>query len=224
MDLTGIGLYTLKEAERLTGADSREVSRWLFGYRFKGGASAPLWHTQLTNMEEDGQKVIGFRDLLELRIVKAFTQHHVPLRVIRAAIESACGIFSTEYPFTANRFLTDGKSIFYEALQAHGEMELTDLVRRQVVFEHIIRPKLYAGIEFTPGGQATRWFPVKKSEIIVLDPQISFGKPILTQYGIRTDVLAACFAVERDKKKVAALYDIPLREVNAALRYEALSA
>lgn len=223
MDLTGIGLYTLKEAERFTGADSREVSRWLFGYRFKSGDSAPLWHTQLADMEKDGQKVIGFRDLMELRIVKAFTQHNVPLRVIRAAIESARGIFSTEYPFTANRFLTDGKSIFYEALKAHGEMELTDLVRRQVVFEHIIRPELYAGIEFTPSGQATRWFPLKKSEIIVLDPQISFGKPILTQYGIRTDVLAACFAVEQDKKKVAALYDIPLREVNAALRYEALS-
>jgi hypothetical protein len=32
MDLTGIGIYTLQEAERLTGADAREVSRWLFGY------------------------------------------------------------------------------------------------------------------------------------------------------------------------------------------------
>lgn len=224
MDLTGIGLYTLKEAERFTGADSREVSRWLFGYRHKNGASAPLWRTQLADMDEDGQKVIGFRDLLELRIVKAFTQHNVPLRVIRAAIESARGIFSTEYPFTANRFLTDGRSIFYEALKSHGEVELTDLVRRQVVFEHIIRPELYAGIEFTASGQATRWFPVKKSEIIVLDPQISFGKPILTEYGIRTDVLAACFEVEGDKKRVAALYDIPLRAVNAALRYEALAA
>lgn len=38
MDLTGIGLYTLQEAERLTGADAREVSRWLFGYASKDGA------------------------------------------------------------------------------------------------------------------------------------------------------------------------------------------
>jgi len=37
MELTGIGLYTLQEAERLTGAQAREVSRWLFGYTFKGG-------------------------------------------------------------------------------------------------------------------------------------------------------------------------------------------
>ncbi|WP_229458803.1 DUF433 domain-containing protein [Massilia glaciei] len=217
-------MYTLKEAERFTGADAREVNRWLFGYRFKGGASVPLWHTQLADMDEGAQKVIGFRDLLELRIVKAFTEHKVPLRVIRAAIVSAREIFSTEYPFTANRFLTDGKSIFYEAFKEHGEVALTDLVRRQLVFEHIIRPELYAGIEFTAGGQALRWYPVKKSEAIVLDPEISFGKPILTEYGIRTDVLAACFAVERDKKRVAALYNIPVGAVNAAMRFEAQAA
>jgi hypothetical protein len=40
MELNGIGLYTLQEAERLTGAQAREVSRWLFGYTFKGGVSA----------------------------------------------------------------------------------------------------------------------------------------------------------------------------------------
>lgn len=223
MDLTGIGLYTLKEAERFTGADPREVSRWLFGYQFKNGSSAPLWHTQLVGVE-DSQKFIGFRDLLELRVVKAFIKHKVSLRVIRAAIDSAKDIFSTDYPFTANRFLTDGKSIFYEALHSHGEVELTDLVKRQVVFEHIIRPELYAGIEFSANGQAKRWFPVKQSSAIVLDPEIAFGKPILAEYGIRTDVLAASFAVERDKRLVASLYDIPVSALTAALRYESRPA
>ncbi|MDL2354641.1 MAG: DUF433 domain-containing protein [Pseudomonadota bacterium] len=223
MDLTRIGLYTLKEAHRLTGAKPREVSRWLFGYQFKDGASDPLWRTQLADVEA-GQKFIGFRDLLELRIVKAFIEHKVSLRVIRAAIDSAKDIFSTEYPFTANRFLTDGKSIFYEALHSHGEVELTDLVKRQVVFEHIIRPELYAGIEFTASGQAKRWFPLKRSNVIVLDPEIAFGKPILAEYGIRTDTLAASFAVEQDKKLVASLFDIPLAALNTALRYEALAA
>jgi uncharacterized protein (DUF433 family) len=223
MDLTGIGLYTLQEAARFTGADSREVSRWLFGYNFAGGSSPPLWQTQLSLLGEH-DKVIGFRDLLELRIVKAFTRHNVPLRVIRAAIENAQQIFSTKYPFTANRFLTDGKTIFYEALQEHGEVELTDLVKRQIVFEHIIRPELYAGIEFTANGEAKRWFPVKRSQKIVLDPEISFGKPILTEFGIRTDIIAASYAVEKDKKMVASLYDIPMSAVDTAIRYERLAA
>jgi uncharacterized protein (DUF433 family) len=220
MELTGIGLYTLQEAERLTGADAREVSRWLFGYSFKDGASAPLWTTQLAALDE---KIIGFRDLLELRIVKAFRNHNVPLRAIRAAIENAKAIFGTEYPFTANRFLTDGKTIFYEAL-SEGEIELTDLVRRQLVFEHIIRPELYAGIEFAADGRAKRWFPLKRSNVVVLDPEISFGKPVLAEYGVRTDLIVETYKVERSKKMAASLYGIPVSAVDAAIRYERLVA
>ena len=51
MELAGIGLYTLKEAERFTGAHPREVSRWLFGYTYKGGSSGPLWQTQLLGLD-----------------------------------------------------------------------------------------------------------------------------------------------------------------------------
>ncbi|ALF89508.1 MULTISPECIES: DUF433 domain-containing protein [Ralstonia solanacearum species complex] len=221
MDLTGIGLYTLGEAERLTGAPSREVSRWLFGYSFKDGKSPPLWKTQLSELDE---KVIGFRDLMELRIVKAFRMHDISLRVIRTAIENAREIFAIDYPFSANRFLTDGKSIFYEALKEHGEVELTDVVRRQIVFEHIVRPELYMGIEFTADGRAKRWHPLKSSNIIVLDPDIAFGKPILADYGVRTDTVADAYRTEKSKKRVASLYGIPVSAVEAAIRYERLAA
>lgn len=220
MDLTGIGLYTLKEVERLTGAEAREVSRWLFGYTFKDGSSPPLWVTQLAALDE---KVIGFRDLLELRVVKAFRNHNVSLRVIRTAIENAKAIFG-DYPFTANRFLTDGRTVFYEALKEHGEVELTDLVKRQLVFEHIVRPELYAGIEFTADGQAKRWFPLKQSSAVVLDPEISFGKPVLTEYGVRTDLVVETYKAEKSKKMAASLYGIPLSAVDAAIRYERLVA
>jgi uncharacterized protein (DUF433 family) len=223
MEFTGIGLYTLQEAEHLTGASSREVSRWLFGYNHANASSAPLWETQLLEME-DGEKIIGFRDLLELRTVKAFTKRAVPLRVIRAAIQNARILFDTPYPFTTHRFLTDGKDIFYEALQEDEEPQLTDLLKRQRVFEHIIRPELYAGIEFTAEGEAKRWFPVKKSKAVVLDPEIAFGKPILAEYGVRTNVIAMSYAAEKNKKMVAALYDIPLSAVDAALKFERIAA
>lgn len=223
MNLTGIGLYSLKEAERLTGASARDVSRWLFGYRFPNGASPPLWKTQLVSMD-DKEKAIGFRDLLELRIVKQFLDHHVSLPVIRAAIANARTLFHTDYPFTANRFLTDGKSIFYEAVANNGEGELTDLAKRQLVFEHIIRPELYAGIEFDDHGEARRWYPVPRNKQIVLDPAIAFGKPILAEFGIRTNVIAQSYAVEQDKKTVATLFNIPVAAVDTALRYERTAA
>ncbi|WP_433694043.1 DUF433 domain-containing protein [Herbaspirillum seropedicae] len=219
MEFTGIGLYTLQEAERLTGADPREARRWLFGYKHANGYSEPLWRTQMADLDEK-MKVIGFRDLLELRIVKAFVEKNVPLQVIRVALTNARKLFG-DYPFTANRFLTDGRSIFHEAIE--GETQLTDLAKQQLVFEQIIRPTLYAGIEFTATGKATRWYPTK-NKVVVLDPEVSFGKPILAEYGVRTDVIAQAVKVEKSKRAVAAIYEIPLSAVEAAVKFERLAA
>lgn len=219
MGLTGIGLYTLQEAERLTGASAREANRWLFGYKHANGFSEPLWRTQLIG-DDDQIKVIGFRDLLELRMVKAFAAKNVPLQVIRVAINNARSLLG-DYPFTAHRFLTDGKSIFHEAVDQ--ESQLTDLAKQQLVFEHIIRPSLYAGIEFSAAGEAKRWFPTK-NKIVVLDPEISFGKPVLAEYGVRTGVIAASFEVEKSKRAVAAIYEISMAAVDAALKFERLAA
>ncbi|CAM3878960.1 DUF433 domain-containing protein [Bordetella tumulicola] len=215
MNLIGQGLYTPNQAAAITKSSVREVSRWLFGYKNKGKALPPLWRSQYA---DTGEKVLGFRDLMELRIVKAFSDSGLPTRVIRAAIESSRVLFKTPYPFTTNRFLTDGKSIFYEAVSSDGE--LTDLVKRQLVFEHIIRPNLYAGILFDADGAALRWHPVKNSRVIVLDPEIAFGRPVLSRHGIPTDVIAQAMHVEGDNKTVAAEFDITPAEVNAAVKYE----
>lgn len=216
MELTGIGLYTLQQASRLSGAKASEVSRWLFGY--KAGEDKqypPLWQPQVKDVEE---KVIGFRDLMELRIVKAFSGHGVPIRLIRLALEHAKEIFGSEYPFTSHRFLTDGRTIFYEAL-AQGHDELTDLVRRQLVFESIIRPQLYEGVEFSARGAAVRWFP-RKGKTIMLDPGVSFGRPVLSAFGIPTEAIAQAMKVEQNIKAVAAQFEIPVDKVRAAVRFE----
>ena len=153
MALIGVGIYTPAEAAKLIGTESREVKRWLFGYAFRAhGASdrrnsPPLWTSQHA---EDGQ-LVGFRDLLELRIVKAFVKHGVSLLVIRRVLENAQQMFGHSYPFTAMRFLTDGRTIFHEASKHSGDGGLTDLKSKQVVFTEVIRHSLYAGIEFAHG-------------------------------------------------------------------------
>ncbi len=220
MNLLGIGLYTPAEAARITGTKPREVSRWLFGYKDNGGDfHSPLWTTQIPiDGKIVGQKVIGFRDLMELRIIKEFTKHGVSLRTIRAALESASQIFGTPYPFTAHRFLTDGESIFIEAVES--DPTLTDLIKRQLVFDEIIRPSLYEGIEFSSTGEAVRWYPLKRSKSVIVDPEVSFGKPVLSRFGIPTELIKKAVEVEGDTKLVALQFDIPIAEVNAALKFE----
>lgn len=218
MDLTGIGLYTIGEAARFTKAEPREIRRWLHGYTFKGRDkeehySPPLWRTQV-----DHPAGIGFRDLLELKLVKEFVSRGVHLSVIRGSLERARQWFQHDYPLTTQRFLTDGKRVFLEALEGERET-LTDMAAQQRVITEVIRPALFAGIEFSADGAARRWFPAR-GKAVVLDPQVGFGAPTLTDYGIRTDTIAAALEAEGSAARVAQLFNIPRAAVNAAASFE----
>jgi uncharacterized protein (DUF433 family) len=222
--LIGTGLYSLPEASRLVGAELRSVRRWLLGYRrlYRGESrvSAPLWKTQLAEADLP-EPTIGFRDLLELRLVNAFAKHGVDLRVIRATADAARDMFNSDYPLTMRRFLTDGKGIFAEAVDAAGEVRMIDPRKAQYVFSSIVTPSLYVGIDYD-GDTAKRWFPLGAGKrTIVLDPTIQFGTPIVSETGIPTATLYAAFRAEgEDKGAVARIFDISSRDVEAAVRYE----
>jgi uncharacterized protein (DUF433 family) len=217
MQLTGIGLYTFQEAARLTGIKSGELRRWLRGYATEKTSMPPLWETELAGADLDG---LSFHDLLEVRFVKAFRQHGVSLQTIRVAARHAREMFDSPYPFTCHRFQTDGKTIFGEAMRESGELDMMDLHQKQFVFEKIIRPFLYEGIEFGADERASRWFPTKNRKV-VLDPAIAFGKPIVTDIGIRTDILFEAWLAEgKDRQRVARQFEVPLDAVDAAIRFE----
>jgi hypothetical protein len=86
----GLGLYTLAAAARLIHGDSRSIKRWLYGYEYtsrKGEQCVqrhadPLWMPQY-DAGDFNEKIIGFQDLLELRIVREFVRRGVPLSVVR---------------------------------------------------------------------------------------------------------------------------------------------
>lgn len=217
MQLTGIGLYTFQEATRLTGIKSGELRRWLHGCETKKSIP-PLWHSELTDAELDG---LSFHDLLEVRFVKEFRKAGVSLQTIRVVARHARELFNSPYPFTCKRFQTDGKTIFAESLHKSGESELLDLRGKQIVFEKIIRPFLYEGIEFGIDERALRWFPNKRNKQVVLDPAIAFGKPIVTDIGIRTDILYEAYLAEsEDKQRVARQFEVPVQAVSAAIHFE----
>jgi uncharacterized protein (DUF433 family) len=213
MDLTGIGLYTIPEAARYSRAQPQEIRRWLHGYVRNHRRYDPLWRPQVSHPSG-----IGFQDLLELKLVQEFVGRGVRLSVVRASIEAARRLFGTDYPLTSHRFVSDGKRLFLEALENPSE-PLTDMAAQQRVINDVIRPALLAGIEFQ-NGRARRWFPTARSKVVVLDPQVGFGAPTLTEYGIRTDTIAAALDAEKSATRVAQLYNIPRAAVAAAASFE----
>ncbi len=219
-------MYPLTQAARLVGEDARTIRRWLRGYSWKyrdgRSSSGPLWRLQYADDQVLKQEqVLGFRDLLELRAVAKFVENGVPLKVIRATIEAATEILG-EYPLQTRSFRTDGRHIFLQAVdRASDDPKLLDIRRRQFVFDAVVRPSLHEGIDYGASGQAHRWFPVANRRVIVLDPHVQFGEPIIAEAGVPTDTLHAAYLAEgKDRHRVARLFCVTPVAVNAAVAFE----
>lgn len=220
----GVGVYSYADAARFIGATPREIRRWTLGYTRKTRDgdlifSTPLWSSQLANTDIEG---LGFKDLIELRFVHAFREEGVSMPVIRRTLEVARERFSAPYPFTCKRFRTDGKRIFMEVVEETGDESIVDVEKQQNVIQKVIGPSLREGVELDMQGEASRWFPLKKSQAIVFDPERKFGQPILSEYDVPTiAILDAVRAEGGNKKRVANLFDVPLSAVRKALEFEA---
>jgi uncharacterized protein (DUF433 family) len=106
-------------------------------------------------------------------------------------------------------------------MKSATEGHMMEVPKRQMVFSDIVRPSLYAGIEYE-GIRARRWYPMGDDrKVVVLDPGIQFGTPIVSKAGIPTDTLYASFLAEgKDRRAVSRIYDVSLQEVDAAVRFE----
>jgi uncharacterized protein (DUF433 family) len=66
-----------------------------------------------------------------------------------------------------------------------------------------------------------RWFPMgEKRKVVVIDPQRAFGRPIVAEGGVPTEVLASAVAAEKSVERVARWYAVSPREVKAAVEFE----
>lgn len=216
----GVGYYTAPEVARLLRIPAKNINRWLGGYEFNTGVReiemAPLWQPQLPRGEKHLE--LGFRDLIELRFVKAFLDAGVSLRTIRICIKLARSYADDDRPLSTRQFKTDGKTIFLESLADSDEGSLLYLKRRQYVIKQVIE-RTFKDLDIEDDAVA-RWRPFNGKASIVIDPKRSFGQPVVSRYGVPTVVLAEAVKAERSEDKVAYLYSVSSSAVRDAVAFE----
>lgn len=218
----GQGIYSVSDVARLTSIDSRKIMRWLRGYEYhnrtRRGASKPVFQSDYGTV--NGKVALSFLDMVEVRFVDAFRKHGVSWRAIRIASHKAAEMLDFDHPFSMRKFLTDGKTIIARIAHEENDVELIDLVTDQYAFDKIITPYLYEGLDFSKHDTATRWWPLGKKHSIVIDPQRSFGKPILDKYNIPTSTIAASYKGNKSYSEIAKWFEIDQRTVKEAVDFE----
>ena len=216
----GIGAYSLAEAGALLDVSPTTIRRWLFGYSYDHHGpnveQPPLWKPQY-GIEQD-EPLLGFRDLVEARIVRGLRKMKFGLPTIRECLRQASEIAQDDHPFSTRLFKTDGRRIFLQQMNDDGSSRLFDLKKRQLVFRQIVAPS-FVSLDFDADA-ASRWWLLPNKRTIVLDPARSFGQPIEAATGVPTARLAQAVKAEGSVERVAKLYDIRPSIVRDALSYE----
>ena len=213
--ILGNGVYSLGEAAMLTGLRTARVGEWFRG-RTAGPNAKPVFKSEYAPVR--GDVAISFLDLVELFIAGQLREHGVSLQSLRRVHSCLEADWGTKHPFCRREIRTDGKRVFICQLDERERGEVTDVLTRQRVFETVLLPFLKKIDYDNVTSLARKW---SVAPMVVIDPTIGFGKPVVEPVGISTKVLSAAYhANGREIAKVARWYDVNAKHVLAAVAFE----
>jgi len=224
-NLARLGIYSVPDAARITGASPVHIRGWLQGYAQSRGKSPapPILHQQHEPIA--GELALGFLDLLEVRFLERLGAacrsqgRTLSWRALRIAAETARATFGSEHPFAAKRLHSDGRSVFLEAQQETGDLALYDLVGNNFAIYDVLVGSFIASIEYE-GDVPRRWRPDETLPRILIDPLRAFGQPIEEKSGAPAGTLFNSWRAEGgNAAKVAAYFDTDPAGVDQSVRY-----
>jgi uncharacterized protein (DUF433 family) len=217
--MLGHGVYGYREAALLTGLKRERVREW-FRIRDVAADQPPVFRSDYPPVE--GSRAISFLDLIDFFVAGQLREHGVSLQTLRRAYASLGKELDTRHPFCRSELLSDGKVVFTRGMDDPGGEELREVLTRQKVFPQIILPFLKK-IDYDDASRlAQRWHI---SHLVVIDPRICFGKPIVEDFSVPTAILAAAYhANDRDADLVAGWYNVHADHVLAAVQFESKMA
>ncbi len=196
-------LYPIAEAARIVQAPRSTLRGWLPRYSDEG---------------------LSFLELLEAYTIQTLrSRHQLPMRAIKSAVQFLKKETGSPYPLALEGlgFETDGSELFITQLgklvsaTAQGQMAM-----RQVLKAFLKR------VEYDKDGLGTRFYPFTRDfrtdspRLIVVDPQLNFGRPCLTSRAISTSMIARRYKAGETSAELASDYACRREEIEEAIRAE----
>ena len=209
--------YTISDAARYLHIHPRTLRSWVRGegQRFKAVIALP-----------DPRRIeLSFLNLVEAHVLNAIRRdHEISLQKTRRSLEVLESTLGSKRPLASEVFFTDGVDLFVERLESlHNVSRNGQLALKEILREHLRR------IDFEQG-LAVRLFPFTRGpglgepKAVVIDPTISFGRPVISATGVPTAVIAQRFDAGDSIDDLARDYDLAPDVVEEALRCERLAA
>lgn len=210
----GEGVYHLAEAARYTQLHPARVRSW-FVPRSDGTRKHPVFHSDYAKVGTD--RAISFLDLIDVLVAGQLRELGVSMPTVRKAYNVLKTQLKTTHPFCHQDLRTDGKRVFLVTATELDDVTLREVVSTQQYFRNVL-PHLQR-LSYSEADKLAQHWDIEPG--VMIDPAISFGKPVVAATGTTTFVIANCVKANGgDVELVADLFDLSPTDVRNAVEFE----
>ena len=217
-DVRELPCYSVTESSRYLQIPLATLRSWVRGrhYPTKGGRR---FFKPIIQLPDRSRPLLSFFNLVEAHVLDAIRREYsVPLPKVRSALGYLTRQFPSAHPLIDHRFETDGLDLFVEkfgkliTVSLEGQLAMKELLR-----EHLSR------IERDSSHLPIRLYPFVQKDVdaprhVVIDPRVSFGRPVLVGTGIAVDLIAERYRAGESIAELADDYGREETEIEEAIR------
>ena len=218
--------YGISEAAHYLQLPTATLRSWVRGRRYPLAGGSTGFFRPVIVLPDPKQSLLSFINLVEAHALDAIRRTHgIELRKVRTAIQYLREYLGVKHPLAYRQMLTDGCDLFVKRyaelinVSQEGQLGMAD-----ILMAYLRR------VEWDETGLALRLYPfTRKKELdepkfIVIDPYVSFGKPVLVGTGVPTSVVAERYKAGESVDELADDYGLGRTSVEEAIRCELRAA
>ena len=224
-DIRAMPCYSIPEAAHYLRIPETTLRSWVRGRKYPTSEGDQFFQPVI-ELPDDSQNLLSFINLVEIHVLDAIRRdHRISLHKVRIAIDFIEKELKSDHPLAYQKLETDGLDLFVEGYgQLINVSRAGQLALRELLQAHLRR------IDRDSAGYALRLYPftrkrlgqqlIEEPKAIVIDPRISFGRPVLTGTGIPTAIIAERYKAGEAIGALADDYGCPTLKIEEAIRCE----
>jgi len=213
--------YTISEAAHYLNMPQATTRYWATGQ----GQYLPL-----IKVPDHKPVLLSFLNLVEMHVLAAIRREHaVPMPKVRAAIEwleeNTVDPADKRHPLISKQLDTDGLDLFVEQygrlvnISQNGQVAMREVM--SAALKRIERDLMGIPIKLFP---FTRASIANAPTLVVIDPRLSAGRPVISGTGLSTEIIAERYKAGESVSELARDYEREADEIEEAIRCELQAA
>jgi uncharacterized protein (DUF433 family) len=216
--------YTLADAARYVRVKRTTLQSWVRGRDYLRGGQT-VRSEPLIQVSSD---LLSFSHLIELHLLRALRREEdVSMSKLREAIREASTRFKIERLLLSRKLRTAAGEVL---LDHYGDLvELSP--SQQIYLRHVFDAYLkrvdwdnQGPAQFFPSFVSVHATPPQDTRLVVINPEMSFGNPVIKSRGIRVSAIVSRIDAGETEDEVAQDYGLTREEIDAAIGFNATAA